>query len=101
MTSTQTREARHMTVIAAAHYEENYAKLQRDPIVVAMSVEMNGAPAGVKASWTHDGDIESPTFEFMQIANREFDRRGGTGAESIGAVAKALLRNLQILEGKA
>ncbi|AHG24312.1 hypothetical protein KIY80_gp86 [Mycobacterium phage Benvolio] len=88
-----------MTVIEAAHYAENRKKLQHDPIVVAMSVEMNAAPANVKASWTHDSG--EPTFEFMQIANREFDRRGGTGAESIGAVAKALLANLQILEGKA
>ncbi|AMS01077.1 hypothetical protein SEA_ARCHERNM_83 [Mycobacterium phage ArcherNM] len=85
--------------IEAAHYAENRRALQSDPIVVAMSVEMNGAPDHIKASWTH-GEGE-PTFEFMQIANREFDRRGGTGAESIGAVAKALLANLAILEGKA
>ncbi|AIS73850.1 hypothetical protein SEA_SNAPTAP_87 [Mycobacterium phage SnapTap] len=88
-----------MTVIEAAHYGENQRALQQDPIVVAMSVEMNAAPANVKASWTHNDG--GPTFEFMQIANREFDRRGGTGAESIGAVAKALLANLAILEGKA
>ncbi|QUE25764.1 hypothetical protein SEA_SMEAGAN_90 [Mycobacterium phage Smeagan] len=94
-----------MTVIEAAHYGENQRALQQDPIIVAMSVEMNAAPDNIKASWSHASG--EPTFEFMQIANREFDRRakaaggGYVAAESIGAVAKALLANLAILEGKA
>ncbi|ALF00957.1 hypothetical protein SEA_SERENITY_90 [Mycobacterium phage Serenity] len=84
-------------VIQAAHYAETEARLQRDHIVVTMSVEMNAAPANVKASWTHDDG--SPTFEFMQMANREYSRRGGKAGGHIGAVAKALLANLKILEG--
>ncbi|AYD87113.1 hypothetical protein SEA_NICOLETERA_86 [Mycobacterium phage NicoleTera] len=89
-----------MTVIKAAHYGETEARLQRDPIVVAMSVEMTGAPDKIKASWTHD-DGKQPTFEFMQMANGEYRRRGGTDGGHIGAVAHALLANLAILEGKA
>ncbi|AFI24995.1 hypothetical protein [Mycobacterium phage SWU1] len=84
-------------VIQAAHYAETEARLQRDHIIVTMSVEMNRALPAEKASWVHEDG--SPRFCFMQAANREYSRRGGKGGGHIGAVAKALLANLKILEG--
>ncbi|QJD52641.1 hypothetical protein PBI_AN9_87 [Mycobacterium phage AN9] len=80
-------------------YAETEARLQFDPIVVAMSVEMSGATEHIKASWTHDDG--EPNFQFMQVANREYARRGGKDGGHIGAIAKALLKNVAIIEGKA
>ncbi|AGK86115.1 hypothetical protein SEA_KERBEROS_88 [Mycobacterium phage Kerberos] len=88
-----------MAVIQSKEYGETEARLQHDPIVVAMSVEMSGAPEHIKASWTHDNG--EPNFQFMQIANREYARRGGKDGGHIGAIAKALLKNVAIIEGKA
>ncbi|AQT28483.1 hypothetical protein SEA_TNGUYEN7_85 [Mycobacterium phage TNguyen7] len=85
--------------IEAPHYEETRQRLQRDPIIIAMSIEILGAPTEIKASFAHDSG--TPTFEFMQRANAEYARRGGTDGGHIGAVAEALLRNLAILEGTA
>ncbi|EKF22979.1 hypothetical protein C731_2982 [Mycolicibacterium hassiacum DSM 44199] len=85
-----------MTVIQDSSYNEVETRLQRDLIVVAMSIEMLQAPADVRKAWTHDDG--GPTFEFMQMANREYRRRGGTDGGHIGAIANALLKNLAILE---
>ncbi|QGJ90983.1 hypothetical protein SEA_BIANCATRI92_85 [Mycobacterium phage BiancaTri92] len=80
-----------MTVIAAAHYAENERALQNDPIVLQMANEIGADPQRGKLidGWTHDGG--SARFEFIQMVNREYARRGGKANEHIGAVAAAIL----------
>ncbi|AIW02981.1 hypothetical protein PBI_LARENN_86 [Mycobacterium phage Larenn] len=84
------------TVIRAAHYGENEALLQNDPIVLAMANEIGADPNRDKLinGWTHDGG--SARFEFIQMANREYARRGGNANEHIGAVAAAILALLGV-----
>ncbi|AIT13403.1 hypothetical protein PBI_EQUEMIOH13_87 [Mycobacterium phage Equemioh13] len=91
MTSTQQKGTTTMTVIRAAHYAENEALLQNDPIVLAMANEIASDPNRGKVinGFTHDDG--SARFEFMQMANGEYRRRGGTANEHIGAVAAAIL----------
>ncbi|ASJ79786.1 hypothetical protein KIY85_gp84 [Mycobacterium phage Heffalump] len=95
MTSTQPPERHHMTVIESADYAANRKELQADPIVCALTIELFHAPEGTLATLTHDDG--SPNFAFMQAVNREYAKRGGNGAESIGAVAHAILANLELM----
>lgn len=84
-----------MHVIKAAHYGEVVTKLMADPIIIDMAGGLKGVPMDKLA---HDDG--GPRFEFMQGANREFDKRGG-GKDlplHIGAVAEALLELLKKLE---
>lgn len=76
-----------MGAIEAGHYGEAVQQLMADPIVIAMAAEMRGYP---REQLAHDDG--SPRFEFMQAANRQYDKRGGTIHAHIGAVAEALLK---------
>lgn len=84
-----------MAVIESADYAENRKALQADPIVTSLTIELYHAPDKVMAGFVHDDG--SPNFEFMQAVNREYAKRGGTANESIGAVAHAILANLELM----
>ncbi|AGM61600.1 hypothetical protein SEA_SOILDRAGON_85 [Mycobacterium phage SoilDragon] len=79
-----------MAVIEAKHYEETRQRLTKDPIVIALSEEIRGLP---REQMVHE-DSDTPRFEFMQAANREYRRRGGTDGGHIGAIAEAIIRIL-------
>ncbi|QGJ97359.1 hypothetical protein PBI_ISCA_79 [Mycobacterium phage Isca] len=81
-----------MTAIESKEYEQTRVRLQADPIVADLSVELFFAPDEIKASLVHEDG--SPTFEFMQRANAEYARRGGTDGGHIGGIAEAILRNV-------
>jgi len=77
-----------MATIRAAHYGETEQRLAHDPIVQAMAQDLgNVNPAAL----VHDGEDETPRFEFMLAANDEYRKRGGTDGGHIGAVASAIL----------
>lgn len=72
-------------MIRDTHYDEVEAQLRDDPIVIDMAATLPDEPM----EFLHEDG--TPRFEFMQAANREYDRRGGTITERhIGAVARAL-----------
>jgi hypothetical protein len=64
-------------VIMADHYREEEARLVKDPIVIAMA-----------QSLTDNDDLHVSGFAVGAL--REYQRRGGTQAASIGSVASAL-----------
>lgn len=78
-----------MVAIVSADYAINYALLASQDIVIDMAKGLADVPRKELAS--EDG---TPRFEFMQSANAEYRERGGKDAESIGAVAHALLNLL-------
>jgi hypothetical protein len=84
-----------MSVIESADYAENRKALQADVIVCELTVELYHAPDKVMAGFVHDDG--SPNFSFMQTVNSEYAKRGGTANESIGAVAHAILANLELM----
>ncbi|QDM57665.1 hypothetical protein SEA_GROUPTHINK_85 [Mycobacterium phage Groupthink] len=79
-----------MAVIEAKHYEETRQRLSKDPLVIALAEEIRGLP---REQMVHE-DSGTPRFEFMQAANREYRRRGGTDGGHIGAIAEAVIRIL-------
>jgi hypothetical protein len=82
--------------IEAAHYREAREKLMSDPIIRDMVVGLANEPL----DRLQHADSETPRFEFMQAANREYESRGGTIKAHIGAVAEALLILLKNLSTK-
>lgn len=79
-----------MATIQAAHYAEARNKLMTDPIIQDMVV---GLEAVSLDALQHDDG--TPRFEFMQVANAEYDKRGGTYKAHLGAVPEALLALLK------
>jgi hypothetical protein len=75
-----------MATIQAKHYETARRVLMNDLIVQDMAGGLRDVP--LNELQHEDG---TPRFEFMQAANNEYDRRGGTNHAHIGAVAEALL----------
>jgi hypothetical protein len=75
-----------MATIEARHYGTARTVLQNDPIVQSMAHGLKDVPL---TELTHDDG--TPRFEFMQAANAQYDKRGGTNKAHIGAVAEALL----------
>jgi hypothetical protein len=75
--------------IEATHYEETRLAFMADPIVQAMAEELPDA-------FLYGGDMLSadgtPRFEFMQMANGAYRRKGGALSGHIGAVAEAIVR---------
>jgi len=65
--------------IIANHYREEQETLAADPIVIAME---KGLPQGMDLRGHHEG--------LMQQALREYHKRGGQNAQSIGGVLEAL-----------
>lgn len=84
-----------MTVIKAAHYVETETRLQRDPIVLALTVDLYHAPEHVMEGFVHEDG--SPNFRFMQVVNAEYRKRGGTDGGHIGAIANAILANHKLM----
>lgn len=72
--------------IEASHYQETRDKLTLDPVVQEMAAGILMVPIGKIAH--PDG---KPRWDFMQQANQEYGRRGGTTRGHIGAVAEAIL----------
>lgn len=78
-----------MATIRAGHYDDTERWLSQHPVIIEMAAGLRGTPRNELAH--ADG---TPLFEFMQVSNREFDKRGGKSeghAMHIGAVASALL----------
>lgn len=69
----------HITIIESDDYRDEEESLKRDPIVIAMAKECDDVPeAGLEG------------YQFTMAALREYRRRGGTQAHSIGSVARAI-----------
>jgi hypothetical protein len=84
--------AEKIRVIEAAHYGEARARLAKDEIVIAMAAGLAGVD---RAELCHDdGGVR---FEFMGVANAEYEKRGGKDHAHLGAVAEALI---MVLDGK-
>lgn len=82
-----------MTVIKAAHYAETEKRLTQDPIVIAMAEELRDAVP--RTEMVHPGPPgDTLRFEFMQAANKEYRKRGGTDGGHIGAVGRAIINVL-------
>jgi len=81
-----------MAVIEGPDYETSRQRLANDPVVIEMAEEMKADPNlnKVLATLTHDDG--KPNFKFIQAANREYERRGGRGADFIGDIATVILR---------
>lgn len=75
-------------VIESGDYEEARQRLMKDPIVRAMSKGLKGVK---REELVHEGS-DTPRFEFMMAANKEYQSRGGKDGGHMGAVAEALLR---------
>ncbi|AXC33447.1 hypothetical protein SEA_TIMOTHY_90 [Mycobacterium phage Timothy] len=88
-----------MAVIQDSSYREVEGKLRMEHQVVQMSIEVATAYANDKGFFVHDDG--TPRFEFMQRANTEYRRRGGTTSGHIGAVANAILANVKFIVGEA
>lgn len=84
-----------MTIIEARHYGDARRVLRNDPIVKDMARGLVDVPLD---ALTHEDG--SPRFEFMQRANREYAKRGGTNQAHIGGVAEALLMILNSFDNK-
>lgn len=80
------------TVIQANHYEQARQRFMKDPIVIAMAEELKDWPMRSEGLMHDNGN---PTFKLMQLANKEYSRRGGKDDAHIGAVAEAILRLLK------
>lgn len=79
-------EAPMIHVLEADHYREARKALAADDIVRKMASEV---PDVAKNSLVHEGG--GPRFEMMQLANGEYEARGGTTKAHIGAVAEAII----------
>ena len=79
-----------MTVCESGDYEIARQRLMQDPIVQAMAAGIGDADMLSDLTW----DTGNPRFEFMQAANAEYIRRGGTDHAHLGCVAEAILRLL-------
>jgi hypothetical protein len=66
-----------MSVLEADHYREEEANLMLDPIIQQMAAEV-----------TDDIDLDS--WDFVQNALEEYQRRGGKNSKSIGGPARAI-----------
>lgn len=76
-----------MATIRAKHYDEAVTVLVHDPVVHAMVAGLRDVPMD---GMVHDDG--TPQFAFMNSANAEYARRGGTNHAHIGAVAEALIK---------
>jgi hypothetical protein len=77
-----------MTALHTNHLEDAVQALRKDPVVIAMARGLHGVPREEITS--PDG---GPTSAFMNVANDEYNRRGGKyeGPKPVGAVGRAVL----------
>lgn len=75
----------HIGVIEAAHYEEARRALVADPIIQQMFLEL---PAAIQVQLA-DGTLQD-RFDFMTVALRQYNARGGTVNTHIGGPCEAL-----------
>lgn len=84
--------------LVSQDYQKNYTALQGEVVIQQMARDL--LVEKVPFTLTHDDG--TPTFEFMQVANRAYQlcREAGKAtveAESLGAVAHALLQAREAL----
>lgn len=87
-----------MATIESGKYEETRRKFAREPIVQKLAVELaEGIKAGHVSLEKFTHADASPRFEFMQAANSQYEKLGGTKHGHIGAVAEAIVGLVQWL----
>lgn len=72
----------------AAHYAETERRLQQDPLVQQMAIDI-GVSGDPKSTFAHDNG--TPRHEFMLASNERYRELGGTDGGHLGAIANAVL----------